>query len=60
MDHVVVAMTKVHGEKSGKHVQTSMDTVLSSADEDMLNKIAKIIEHIGQKVSGMTYWCFAI
>ncbi|KAK3709664.1 hypothetical protein QZH41_010991, partial [Actinostola sp. cb2023] len=46
MDSVVEAMTKVHGEKGGQHVQSSISTVVSSADEDMLNKIGTVIEHI--------------
>uniref|UniRef100_A0A6P8IKU0 BAI1-associated protein 3-like isoform X2 n=1 Tax=Actinia tenebrosa TaxID=6105 RepID=A0A6P8IKU0_ACTTE len=51
IDQVVSAMTRAHGENSGKHAKTSIDTVISSADEDMLNKIAKIIGHIGQKMA---------
>lgn len=54
LDDVVVAMTKVHGEKGGKHVHESINNVVESADEDMMNKIASIIEHIGQKVSRLT------
>ena len=48
--NVVGALTKVHGEKGGQHVQSSISTLINSADEDMLNKIINIIEHIGQKV----------
>ena len=48
---MVDAMTTVHGVKGGQQARVSMETVLNSADEDMLNKITQIIEHIGQKVS---------
>ena len=49
-EDVINAMTVAHGERGGKHAQTALENMLSSSDEDMLNKIADAIEHIGQQV----------
>lgn len=49
-DDVVNAMERAHGTRGGQHARTSMEGVLNSADEDMMNKIAKAIEHIGNQV----------
>ena len=49
-DDVVNAMAKAHGERGGQHARSSMENMLSSADEDMMNKTARAIEHIGSQV----------
>lgn len=51
---VINAMMAAHGERGGKHARTALENMLSSSDEDMLNKIANAIEHIGQRV------CFSV
>ena len=47
---VIDAMATAHGERGGKHARAALESNLSSADEDMANKIANAIEHIGQQV----------
>ena len=47
---VIDAMMVAHGERGGKHARTALENMLSSSDEDMLNKIADAIQHIGQRV----------
>ena len=49
-EDVINAMMEAHGERGGKHARTALENMLSSSDEDMLNKIADAIEHIGQRV----------
>ena len=49
-EDVINAMMVAHGERGGKHARTALENMLSSSDEDMLNKIADAIEHIGQRV----------
>ena len=49
-EDVINAMMAAHGERGGKHARTALENMLSSSDEDMLNKIADAIEHIGQRV----------
>ena len=53
-EDIINAMMAAHGERGGKHARTALENMLSSSDEDMLNKIADAIEHIGQRV------CFTI
>ncbi|XP_048575567.1 BAI1-associated protein 3 isoform X2 [Nematostella vectensis] len=50
-ERVISAMTKAHGEKGGNHTRVAMETMLSSADEDMQNKINLITNHIGQMMA---------
>lgn len=49
-EDVINAMIAAHGERGGKHARTALENMLSSSDEDMLNKIADAIEHIGQRM----------
>ncbi|KAJ7390160.1 BAI1-associated protein [Desmophyllum pertusum] len=49
-EDVISAMMDAHGERGGKHARTALENMLSSSDEDMLNKIADAVEHIGQKM----------
>ncbi|XP_078347490.1 BAI1-associated protein 3-like isoform X1 [Oculina patagonica] len=49
-EDVINAMMAAHGERGGKHARTALENMLSSSDEDMLNKIADAIEHIGQRM----------
>ena len=49
-EDVISAMMVAHGERGGKHARTALENMLSSSDEDMLNKVAVAIEHIGQQV----------
>lgn len=49
-EDVINALVVAHGERGGKHARTALENMLSSSDEDMLNKIAAAIEHIGQQV----------
>ena len=49
-EDVINAMMVAHGERGGKHARTALENMLSSSDEDMLNKVAVAIEHIGQQV----------
>lgn len=49
-EDVINALVVAHGERGGKHARTALENMLSSSDEDMLNKIAAAIEHIGQQM----------
>ena len=49
-EDVINAMITAHGERGGKHARSALENMLCSADDDMLNKIADAIEHIGQRV----------
>ena len=49
-DDVISALETAHGEKGGRHARSSMESMLSGADDDMLNKIGVAITHIGQRV----------
>ena len=49
-DDVVSAMEKAHGARGGQHARSSMESVLNSADEDMMNKTAKAIQYIVNQV----------
>ena len=40
-DDVVNAMERAHGTRGGQHARSAMESVLNSADEDMMNKTAK-------------------
>ena len=51
-EEVINAMMVAHGERGGNHARTALENVLSSSDEDMLNKVAAAVEHIGQRVCG--------
>ena len=60
-EDVINAMMAAHGERGGKHARTTLENMLSSSDEDMLNKIADAIEHIGQRVCfilALVYMCY--
>ncbi|XP_068717844.1 BAI1-associated protein 3-like [Montipora capricornis] len=49
-DDVISALETAHGEKGGRHARSSMESMLSGADDDMLNKIGAAITHIGQRM----------
>ena len=49
-EDVINAMMSAHGERGGQHARTALENMLCSSDEDMLNKIADAVEHIGQEV----------
>ena len=51
-EEVINAMMIAHGERGGNHARTALENMLSSSDEDMLNKVAAAVEHIGQRVCG--------
>lgn len=49
-EDVINAMSTAHGDRGGKHARIAMEKMLSSADEDMLNRIGSVIQHIGEQV----------
>ncbi|CAH3143387.1 unnamed protein product [Porites evermanni] len=49
-EEVINAMMVAHGERGGNHARTALENMLSSSDEDMLNKVAAAVEHIGQRM----------
>lgn len=49
-EDVINALITAHGERGGKHARSALENMLCSADDDMLNKVADAIEHIGQRV----------
>lgn len=49
-EDVINALTTAHGERGGKHARSALENMLCSADDDMLNKVADAIEHIGHRM----------
>lgn len=44
------AVEKAYGKDSGRQCKVALYGVLKSSDEDVINKIKEVIEHVGEKV----------
>ena len=47
---IQVAMEKEYGETAGRQCQDTLQTMMASADEDMVNVIEHVVQRVGERM----------